>query len=436
MMDGGDPIWISTINFLQNLSKFKPVTISKEEEVFVDSCVSLRISAKFFGTEVEFDVDNPFTYTLATLCVDVYMYGCSTLPEPIESFKVEALIPWRGIFKVIADDDYVFAQYKSKHIRTIRLDVELLPLAWSPFDEFHGQVSPLADLDNEGGTNNVSTSFDEDSDFLLQSSYEDAETECDIGRHSFEFVHEDMFGEGFLYSEENGVEEGSINEEEQQLDAGDYEQQQTERNAVGVDDDQQQTEGNAADGDYDQQQTDSGNESDEDALSDAASFHFDQDFAVLTSSNDEVGSVKSSGTRTSKKRLNFKVSSSSKVPTKKTAVQTVVDVGSSQPVTQTAPLHSSQVSTQQAQSKSNLGTVAALDIDWSGIVLVLFYGCFCVLISLMKSTSGYLSAIHPKIKLYIKKIKRNPYFFFPNYKPKSSSLSSSKFFFNQTNPKK
>ncbi|KAL5784432.1 hypothetical protein ACOSQ2_006824 [Xanthoceras sorbifolium] len=325
---------------------------------------SLRINAKFLGTEVEFDVDNPSTYTLATLCVDVYMYGCSTLPEPIESFKVEVLIPWRGIFRVIADDDYVFAQYKSKHIRTIILDVELLPLACV----------------SEGGTNNVSTSFDEDSDFLPQSSYEDAETECDIGRHSFEFVHEDMFGEGFLYGEENGAEEGPINEEEQQLKAG-----------------------NAADGDYDQQQTDSGSESDEDVLSDAASFHFDQDFAVLTSSDDEVATnkatkanitkkaVKSSGTRTSKKRLNFKVGSISKVPTKKTAVlnnklsymvqnstaegvgssqpvqQTVVDVGSSQPVTQTAPLHSSQMPTQQAQSKSNLGTVAALDIDWSGM---------------------------------------------------------------------
>ncbi|KAL5748717.1 hypothetical protein ACOSQ2_026014 [Xanthoceras sorbifolium] len=48
--------------------------------------------------------------------------------------------------------------------------------------------------------------------------------------------------------------------------------------------------------------------------------------------------------------------------------QTVIDVGSSQPVTETAPLHSSQVPTQQAQSKSNPGTVAGLDIDWSGML--------------------------------------------------------------------
>ncbi|KAL5770339.1 hypothetical protein ACOSP7_014493 [Xanthoceras sorbifolium] len=317
---------------LQNLSKYKPVTISKEDDLLVDSCVapwlstedmeSLRISAKFLGTEVEFNVDNPSTYTMATLCADVYMYGCSTFPEPTESFKVEALIPWRGIFRVIADDDDLqdlFAQYKSKHIRTIRLDVELLPLAWSPPDEFYGQESPPADSDksstqpktaaknatdgfveissdehsvSEGGTNNVSTSSNEDSDFLPRSSDEDTETESDIGRHSFEFVQEDMFGEGFLYGEEDGAEECSINEEEQQPEAetasGDAPQQPDGETAQG-DYEQQQTEGNAADGDDEQQQTDSGSESEEDVLSDAASFHFNQDFTVLSSSDDEVG---------------------------------------------------------------------------------------------------------------------------------------------------
>ncbi|KAL5799837.1 hypothetical protein ACOSQ4_032721 [Xanthoceras sorbifolium] len=387
---------------------------------------SLRISAKFLGIEVEFNVDNPSTYTLATLCADVYMYGCSTFPEPTESFKVEALIPWRGIFRVIADDDDLqdlFAQYKSKHIRTIRLDVELLPLAWSPPDEFYGQESPPADSDqsstqpktaannatdgfveissdehsvSEGGTNNVSTSSNEDSDFLPRSSDEDTETESDIGRQSFEFVQEDMFGEGFLYGEEDGAEEGHINEEEQQPEAetahGDAPQQPDGETAQG-DYEQQQTEGNAADGDDEQQQTDSGSESEEDVLSDAASFQFNQDFTVLSSSDDEVvtekatktnitkKTVQSRGTRTSKKRLNFEVGSSSKAPMKKTAMdstaegvgssqpvqQTVIDVGSSQPVTETAPLHSSQVPTQQAQSKSNPGTVAGLDIDWSGM---------------------------------------------------------------------
>ncbi|KAL5819097.1 hypothetical protein ACOSQ4_022939 [Xanthoceras sorbifolium] len=317
---------------LQNLSQSKPVTISKEDDLLVDSCVapwlstedmeSLRISAKFLGIEVEFNVDNPSTYTLATLCADVYMYGCSTFPEPTESFKVEALIPWRGIFRVIADDDDLqdlFAQYKSKHIRTIRLDVELLPLAWSPPDEFYGQESPPADSDqsstqpktaannatdgfveissdehsvSEGGTNNVSTSSNEDSDFLPRSSDEDTETESDIGRQSFEFVQEDMFGEGFLYGEEDGAEEGHINEEEQQPEAetahGDAPQQPDGETAQG-DYEQQQTEGNAADGDDEQQQTDSGSESEEDVLSDAASFQFNQDFTVLSSSDDEVG---------------------------------------------------------------------------------------------------------------------------------------------------
>ncbi|TXG57654.1 hypothetical protein EZV62_015483 [Acer yangbiense] len=33
-------------------------------------------------------------YTLASLWVDVYMFSCSTMPEPSESFKVEARLPW------------------------------------------------------------------------------------------------------------------------------------------------------------------------------------------------------------------------------------------------------------------------------------------------------------------------------------------------------
>ncbi|KAL5752563.1 hypothetical protein ACOSQ2_023070 [Xanthoceras sorbifolium] len=67
---------------------------------------------------------------------------------------------------------------------------------------------------SERGTSNVSISSDEDSYFLPRSESEDAETESDIGRHSFEFVVKDMFGEGFLYGEE-----GPINEEEQQAEA-------------------------------------------------------------------------------------------------------------------------------------------------------------------------------------------------------------------------
>ncbi|KAL5823377.1 hypothetical protein ACOSQ4_021277 [Xanthoceras sorbifolium] len=234
----------------------------------------LHISAKFLGTEVEFDVHNPSTYTLATLWADVYMYGCSTLPEPTESFKVEALIPWRGMFRVIEDDEDLqdlFAQFKCKHIRTIRLDVDLLPLAWSRPNEFHGQASPSADLDyssnqpepaaknatdnfvfissddkhnvSQRGTSKVSTSSEEDSDFLPRSESEDAETESDIGRHSFEFVVEDMFGEGFLYGENEQQAEGETTR-------GDPPQQPQGETAQG-DDVQQQTQRNTANGDND-----------------------------------------------------------------------------------------------------------------------------------------------------------------------------------------
>ncbi|KAL5741925.1 hypothetical protein ACOSP7_028657 [Xanthoceras sorbifolium] len=98
----------------------------------------------------------------------------------------------------------VFTLFKSKHIRTIGLDMDLLPLAWSPPDEFIREVSPSVDSNksfnqhktpakhatddfvfisfddkhnifSEHGTSNVSTSSEEDSDFVPQSKSEDAE---------------------------------------------------------------------------------------------------------------------------------------------------------------------------------------------------------------------------------------------------------------------
>ncbi|KAL5746154.1 hypothetical protein ACOSP7_027300 [Xanthoceras sorbifolium] len=71
---------------------------------------------------------------------------------------------------------------------------------------------------------------------------------------------------------------------------------------------------------------------------------------------------KKSATWSSRKKLNFEVGSSSNAPTKKTVVSTVVDVGSSQPFTQTAPLYSSQVPTQQLQSKSNPSNCRSINV--------------------------------------------------------------------------
>ncbi|KAL5758408.1 hypothetical protein ACOSP7_021019 [Xanthoceras sorbifolium] len=85
---------------------------------------------------------------MATLWADVYMYACSTLPEPTETFKAEVRIPWTGEYRVRADDkdlQQVFAIFKSKNIDTIRLDMDLLPFAWSPPDEYVGEVSALTD---------------------------------------------------------------------------------------------------------------------------------------------------------------------------------------------------------------------------------------------------------------------------------------------------
>ncbi|KAL5808181.1 hypothetical protein ACOSQ3_028875 [Xanthoceras sorbifolium] len=75
--------------------------------------------------------------------------------------------------------------------------------------------------------------------------------------------------------------------------------------------------------------------------------------------------VNNSATRTSRKRKNFEVSSSSNAAPKRRKVLTTmegneaanstqnVNEDASQPITQNAPLHSSQLQTQQSQSKSN-----------------------------------------------------------------------------------
>ncbi|KAK1559664.1 hypothetical protein Q3G72_017065 [Acer saccharum] len=95
----------------------------------------LAISAKFLGNQIEFGIVNPGMYTLATLCADVYMCNCSKLPDPTQTFKVEAKLPWNGECKLISDDrdlQQAFNMFREKNLETIRIDVELLPFATMP----------------------------------------------------------------------------------------------------------------------------------------------------------------------------------------------------------------------------------------------------------------------------------------------------------------
>ncbi|KAL5811038.1 hypothetical protein ACOSQ4_027606 [Xanthoceras sorbifolium] len=149
---------------------------------------SLHISVKFLGTRVEFDVDHPFTYTLVT-------FG------PIE-------------YIVIAFDkdlQQVFAMFKSKNIDTIILDVDLLP-PWS---------FPMIMLESGRGTNNISTSSEEDSEFLPLSESERLPSDAN-----------------------DGGDEGHTSKDDKQADAhttnGNYDDQQAERRTTdGGSDDQQ-----------------------------------------------------------------------------------------------------------------------------------------------------------------------------------------------------
>ncbi|KAK1551044.1 hypothetical protein Q3G72_029222 [Acer saccharum] len=100
----------------------------------MDDTYQLTISAKFLGTQVEFGIENTHMYTLTSLWADVYLFSCSTMPEPSESFKVEARLPWSGEYRHIKDDrdlQYLFNHFREKKIDTVRIDVVLISLVTS-----------------------------------------------------------------------------------------------------------------------------------------------------------------------------------------------------------------------------------------------------------------------------------------------------------------
>ncbi|KAL5804532.1 hypothetical protein ACOSQ3_031332 [Xanthoceras sorbifolium] len=102
--------------------------------------LSMILSVKFLGSQVEFLTENWESYTLASLLADVYMCTCSTLPDPSETFRVEAKLPWIGEYLLINDNkglQDVFKMFKEKRVDTIRIDVELLPsMTLSPEKDF------------------------------------------------------------------------------------------------------------------------------------------------------------------------------------------------------------------------------------------------------------------------------------------------------------
>ncbi|KAK1550196.1 hypothetical protein Q3G72_015256 [Acer saccharum] len=72
---------------------------------------------------------------MASLWADVYMFTCSTMPEPSESFKAETRLPWNGEYRHIKDDrdlQDLFNHLRENKTGTMRIDVVLISLATMP----------------------------------------------------------------------------------------------------------------------------------------------------------------------------------------------------------------------------------------------------------------------------------------------------------------
>ncbi|KAL5855858.1 hypothetical protein ACOSQ4_005660 [Xanthoceras sorbifolium] len=151
---------------------------------------SVNLSIHFLGTQVEFGVASPEKYTLAALWANVYMFSCSTIPDPSETFKAEVKLPWTRQYKHLKDDCDLQEVLKiciDKGIHTIRINVDLLPVQLLPQAEVHlTQPSAESSSSSINGTllPNCSDelififSEDEDSDGVTQNDY-DAEISCE-----------------------------------------------------------------------------------------------------------------------------------------------------------------------------------------------------------------------------------------------------------------
>ncbi|KAK2656475.1 hypothetical protein Ddye_009527 [Dipteronia dyeriana] len=66
---------------------------------------SITLSVKFLETQIEFGIDSPEKYTLDNLWANVYMYTCSTIPEPNEAFKADVRMSWTRKYVHVKDDN-------------------------------------------------------------------------------------------------------------------------------------------------------------------------------------------------------------------------------------------------------------------------------------------------------------------------------------------
>ncbi|KAK3230734.1 hypothetical protein Dsin_002615 [Dipteronia sinensis] len=213
---------------------------------------------KFLGSQYEYIIGDPDKYTLDRLWCDMYMLSCSTFPKFIEQFKAEVKLPWNDQYLVVEDDVHlqqIFSMFRGKSIDIMRVDVELVPLASFPLANTAQYEPPNASF----SFSNIRTPAHKtlSNEVVDISSDEEVYINADTEASEADVYSEDdeeynPYENGLLYSEETKY--GAHSEDLIDLNFSD------------------DIDGGAA--------NNSGNDSDDDSLSDAASFIWDNDLMV------------------------------------------------------------------------------------------------------------------------------------------------------------
>ncbi|KAH7549842.1 hypothetical protein JRO89_XS13G0090700 [Xanthoceras sorbifolium] len=313
----------------------------------------LHFFVKFIGLTFQFRIVNPEKYTLYALCCNVYMLQYSTFPEPTEKFKVEINLPWTGRYVVVEDDIHlqkILDILTARKFNKVIMEIDLLPLAMEPSFQPDDASSSCQRTPGQNTMLEVVQISDDEMS-------EDNRSHCLKDTDSQEDEDYNPISSGWI-SEEADYSDSSEEEAEDELSSN---------SDIGVEDEVLED-----------------TESDEDQMSDAASFEFDNDFMANGAVDEESDSSTSGKTAKGKRRQEIGVAGSSKSAPKRkkitvtgsstnnTAVggsSNVVVGPSSQQVSQTAPLHASQPASQSEQvtrTSINRENVPGLDVDWNG----------------------------------------------------------------------
>ncbi|KAK1582919.1 hypothetical protein Q3G72_019536 [Acer saccharum] len=287
------------------------------------------ISAKFAGTQIEYNVLEPENYTLAALWADVYVMSYSNFPDPNEKFTTEAILPWNGQHRLIEDDrdlQDIFMVFRGKHLNMIRINMQLLQVAGVD-PEVLVNSEPHIPVDSYSCNNDVDTTSNNNSDDVVgnKANGTQHEVESDINTDDEQLSNAASFN-GDLYAifEDNSDDESQTKP---------YVPKPGKPFRVADD-------GKV----YLQAKKKAGGSS-------------------LEKRTFEVGSTSNSAYKKKKKTINEALPQATQASQ---VAQTYQGAPISQPITHNAPLYSTAMLSQPCQSKSNPSTVAGLDVDWCG----------------------------------------------------------------------